>query len=122
MSHSKNPGSSSVSGGGNWRRRPVENQRGIPKFCRCGEEAVIKTSGTVKNPGRLFYCCPNGTNSICSLGLTNALSKRLRILRFCYRLKAELSEVKDDVVALEKKLEHRKVMTDMMRKAWCAIL
>ncbi|KAG2298671.1 hypothetical protein Bca52824_035143 [Brassica carinata] len=45
-----------------------------------------------------------------------------RSSHFPQRLKAELSEVKDDVVALEKKLEHRKVMTDMMRKAWCAIL
>ncbi|CAE5959302.1 unnamed protein product [Arabidopsis arenosa] len=34
---------------------------GIPKQCSCGKFAVIKTSNTVKNPGRLFYCCPSGS-------------------------------------------------------------
>ncbi|CAE5976049.1 unnamed protein product [Arabidopsis arenosa] len=34
---------------------------GIPKQCSCDKFAVIKTSNTVKNPGRLFYCCPNGS-------------------------------------------------------------
>ncbi|CAN6846881.1 unnamed protein product [Brassica oleracea] len=46
---------------GSWCRRRGDRERGIPKHCRCGEKAVIKTSDTVKNPGRLFYCCPNGS-------------------------------------------------------------
>nr|VDD17982.1 unnamed protein product [Brassica rapa] len=61
MSTSMNPSSSTVSGGRNGGSRRREKQRGLPKFCRCGEEATIKTSGTAKNPGRLFYCCPNGS-------------------------------------------------------------
>nr|VDD56320.1 unnamed protein product [Brassica oleracea] len=65
MSTSANPSSSTVSGSGrNGGRRRQERQRGIPKFCRCGEEATIKTSGTAKNPGRLFYCCPNGSEGV----------------------------------------------------------
>ncbi|XP_019089529.1 PREDICTED: uncharacterized protein At4g04775-like [Camelina sativa] len=35
-----------------------ERGRGIPKKCRCGENAFLRTSKTVKNPGRLFYACP----------------------------------------------------------------
>ncbi|ESQ52492.1 hypothetical protein EUTSA_v10017745mg [Eutrema salsugineum] len=33
--------------------------RGFPKRCRCGETVVMKTSGTAKNPGRLFHACPH---------------------------------------------------------------
>nr|VDD30517.1 unnamed protein product [Brassica oleracea] len=40
------------------RTRRAERGRGIPRYCRCGEGPVIRTSGTAKNPGRLFYCCP----------------------------------------------------------------
>ncbi|CAH8256586.1 unnamed protein product [Arabidopsis lyrata] len=35
--------------------------RGIPRQCKCGQFSVIKTSNTLKNPGRLFHCCPNGS-------------------------------------------------------------
>lgn len=35
-----------------------EQGRGIPKICRCGEAVSMKTSKTVKNPGRLFHACP----------------------------------------------------------------
>ncbi|CAG7898835.1 unnamed protein product [Brassica rapa] len=96
MSTQTKGSSSSAPGGTRSRRRRVEKPRGIPQFCRCGEEAVIRTSGTAKNPGRLFYCCPNGseennpliervillhismfrTNSIFSHGLTNVWWKR----------------------------------------------
>ncbi|KAF8091031.1 hypothetical protein N665_0458s0031 [Sinapis alba] len=59
MSSSSNTMSSSRSG--NWRRRGGQKERGMPKSCRCGEASTIKTSGTAKNPGRLFHCCPNGS-------------------------------------------------------------
>ncbi|XP_010445160.1 PREDICTED: uncharacterized protein At4g04775-like [Camelina sativa] len=36
--------------------------RGIPRKCRCGRFSVMKTSNTMKNPGRLFHCCPNGSD------------------------------------------------------------
>lgn len=49
---------------GNWRRRRGRRERGFPKFCRCGEEAVIKTSRTENNPGRLFHCCPYGSEEV----------------------------------------------------------
>ncbi|CAE6248830.1 unnamed protein product [Arabidopsis arenosa] len=34
--------------------------RGIPSRCRCGEDVVLRTSKTIKNPGRLFYACRYG--------------------------------------------------------------
>ncbi|XP_010485151.1 PREDICTED: uncharacterized protein At4g04775-like [Camelina sativa] len=40
-------------------------ERGIPRKCRCGAVSVIKTSETLKNPGRLFYCCPYGSKENC---------------------------------------------------------
>ncbi|XP_019097454.1 PREDICTED: uncharacterized protein At4g04775-like [Camelina sativa] len=36
--------------------------RGIPRKCRCGRFSVMRTSNTMKNPGRLFHCCPNGSD------------------------------------------------------------
>ncbi|XP_020869481.1 uncharacterized protein At1g43920, Chloroplastic-like [Arabidopsis lyrata subsp. lyrata] len=53
--------SSSYSSGmnGSFNRRGAE--RGLPKKCRCGAESVIKTADTLKNPGRLFHCCPYGS-------------------------------------------------------------
>ncbi|ESQ45465.1 hypothetical protein EUTSA_v10011039mg [Eutrema salsugineum] len=38
-------------------------QKGMPNACRCGESSLIKTSGTSKNPGRLFHCCPKGSEN-----------------------------------------------------------
>ncbi|KAL0680392.1 hypothetical protein Bca4012_008374 [Brassica carinata] len=44
----------------NWRRERIE--RGFPSACKkCGAGAVIFTSKTTKNPGRLFHGCPNGS-------------------------------------------------------------
>ncbi|WZZ33954.1 hypothetical protein YC2023_017355 [Brassica napus] len=46
----------------NLSRRRVEKERGFPSFCKkCGEAAKIFTSKTIKNPGRLFHGCPNGS-------------------------------------------------------------
>ncbi|KAF3588066.1 hypothetical protein F2Q69_00028808 [Brassica cretica] len=64
MSNQTKGSSSSAPGGARSRRRRGEKQRGIPQLCRCGEEAVIRTSGTTKNPGRLFYCCPKGSEEV----------------------------------------------------------
>ncbi|KAG2297969.1 hypothetical protein Bca52824_034441 [Brassica carinata] len=46
----------------NLSHRRAERQRGFPTFCRkCGETAEIFTSRTLKNLGRLFHGCPNGS-------------------------------------------------------------
>ncbi|XP_056841703.1 uncharacterized protein At1g43920, Chloroplastic-like [Raphanus sativus] len=37
------------------------NERGIPTRCNCGKAVDRFTSNTVKNPGRLFHCCPMGS-------------------------------------------------------------
>ncbi|KAL0701734.1 hypothetical protein Bca4012_057856 [Brassica carinata] len=126
MSHSENPSSSSISGGGNGRRSRVERQRGIPKFCRCGEEATIKTSGTLKNPGRLFYCCPNGSegdkNHLFTWTDERVVEDVEDLKCMVTDLKAELSEVRADVVGLEKQLEHSKAMIGLARNGCCSIL
>ena len=46
----------------NFKRRGVE--RGLPIKCRCGAGFVVKTSETMKNPGRLFHCCPYGSKVV----------------------------------------------------------
>ncbi|XP_013633063.1 PREDICTED: uncharacterized protein At4g04775-like [Brassica oleracea var. oleracea] len=63
MSSSSNPNSSyGTAMSQSFSRRRVERERGFPAFCRkCGEAAVIFTSKTLKNPGRLFHGCPNGS-------------------------------------------------------------
>ncbi|XP_018487745.2 uncharacterized protein LOC108858292 [Raphanus sativus] len=63
MSSSSNPNSSYATAmSANWSRRRAERQRGFPTICRkCGEEAEIFTSKTLKNPGRLFHGCPNSS-------------------------------------------------------------
>jgi len=40
----------------------VDRLGGIPMFCPCDEEVVMKTSATPRNPGRLFYACPLGSS------------------------------------------------------------
>ena len=47
---------------GSFKQREVE--RGIPRKCRCGAGSVIKTADTLKNPGRLFHCCPYGSKEV----------------------------------------------------------
>lgn len=82
MSSFANSSSSSVSDGGNWRHRGRNRQRGMPKTCRCGEEAVIKTSGMAKNLGGSFivvHMDPKRTSTIFSNGQTRVWWKRLRI-------------------------------------------
>ncbi|CAN7084849.1 unnamed protein product [Brassica oleracea var. botrytis] len=86
MSSFANSSSSPVSGGGNWRHRGRNRQRGVPKTCRCGEEAVIKTSGTAKNLGGssiVVHMDPKRTSTIFSNGQTRVWWKRLRILMLC---------------------------------------
>ncbi|KAL0723144.1 hypothetical protein Bca4012_037743 [Brassica carinata] len=39
----------------------LAKQRGIPRSCNCGEVVSCFTSRTVRNPGRLFHCCPMGS-------------------------------------------------------------
>ncbi|WZZ58139.1 hypothetical protein YC2023_058246 [Brassica napus] len=42
-------------------RYQLAKQRGILTRCNCGEAVSRFTSKTVKNPGRLFHCCPMGS-------------------------------------------------------------
>ncbi|XP_018474103.2 uncharacterized protein At4g04775-like [Raphanus sativus] len=39
----------------------VAKDHGIPTRCKCGEAVSCYTSRTVRNPGRLFHCCPMGS-------------------------------------------------------------
>ncbi|KAF8099308.1 hypothetical protein N665_0246s0010 [Sinapis alba] len=98
--------------GGKGRCRRGDKDRGIPKFCKCGEEAVIKTSGTSKNPGRLFYCCPNGYEGIYDLKCKVS------------HVKGEMSELKADMVGLEKLVKDTKISLEGLngRKGVCFIL
>ncbi|CAH8313235.1 unnamed protein product [Eruca vesicaria subsp. sativa] len=57
MNLSKSSSSSQIANS-SCRNRVAERSRGIPRHCRCGERVVLRTSCTVKNPGRLFYCSP----------------------------------------------------------------
>ncbi|KAL0802877.1 hypothetical protein Bca101_058053 [Brassica carinata] len=40
--------------------RHLNTERGMPKECWCGQPAELFTSGSVTNPGRLYYCCARG--------------------------------------------------------------
>ncbi|XP_024014828.1 uncharacterized protein At4g04775-like [Eutrema salsugineum] len=61
---SKQKASSANSGFSVSKRRGVGvGDRGFPIGCRCGEYLVIRTSGTTKNPGQLFHCCPQGSEA-----------------------------------------------------------
>ncbi|KAH0852556.1 hypothetical protein HID58_093939, partial [Brassica napus] len=42
-------------------RDRLAKQRGIPTRCNCGEAVNRFTSKTIQNPGRLFHCCPLGS-------------------------------------------------------------
>ncbi|KAL1220686.1 hypothetical protein V5N11_007455 [Cardamine amara subsp. amara] len=53
-------GSSGISSG--CRGRGGESEKGIPRKCRCGANSMIQTSNTLKNPGRIFYCCLFGSH------------------------------------------------------------
>ncbi|CAN7097840.1 unnamed protein product, partial [Brassica rapa subsp. narinosa] len=115
-------------GGTRSRRRRVEKPRGIPQFCRCGEEAVIRTSGTAKNPGRLFYCCPNGSEED-KFHLFTWTDER--VVEEVEDLKCEVSELKADISnvraelsSITKDSERTKLMVELARdrKCCCAIL
>ncbi|RIA04676.1 hypothetical protein BRARA_K01066, partial [Brassica rapa] len=132
MSHSMNPSSSSVSGGGNWRRRRGGRERGIPKYCRCGEEMVIRTSGTAKNPGRLFHCCPNGSEGdkfhVFTWTDERVVEEIEDLKSIMSDAKGEMSELRAQVVGLEKQLERSKLMIELERdtkgslKGCCVVL
>uniref|UniRef100_A0A0D3C404 GRF-type domain-containing protein n=1 Tax=Brassica oleracea var. oleracea TaxID=109376 RepID=A0A0D3C404_BRAOL len=51
---------SSVNSSSTTRDR-LTKQRGIPTRCNCGEAVNRFTSKTIQNPGRLFHCCPLGS-------------------------------------------------------------
>ncbi|KAF8100724.1 hypothetical protein N665_0218s0062 [Sinapis alba] len=108
--------SSSVSGnlgGDKGKVRRGDKGRGIPKFCKCGEEVVIKTSGTAKNPGRLFYFCPNGYDGDKQHLFTwtdERLVEEIEDLQCeASNVKGEVSELKADMVGLEKLVEGTKL-------------
>ncbi|KAF3609341.1 hypothetical protein DY000_02047851, partial [Brassica cretica] len=105
-----------------------EKQRGIPQFCRCVEEAVIRTSGTTKNPGRLFYCCPKGSEEDKFHLFTwtdERVVEELEDLKceVC-ELKADISDVRAELSTIRKESERIKLMVELARdrKCCCAIL
>ncbi|XP_018474301.1 uncharacterized protein At4g04775-like [Raphanus sativus] len=112
MSSLENPSSSSVSGGGNWRHRGGNRQRGMPKACRCGEEAVIRTSGTVKNPGRLFHCCPYGSEEdkyhLFKWTDESMVEEIKDLIVMLSDVKGDITNLRGEVVGLEKELEEMK--------------
>ncbi|KAF8105998.1 hypothetical protein N665_0149s0028 [Sinapis alba] len=119
---------SSSSGPGSWRRRRGDRERGIPNFCSCGEEAVIKTSGTAKNPGRLFYCCPNGSEGD-KFHLFTWTDERVvedieDLKSLGSELKGAMGVVRSDIVCLEKQIQHTKLMLEssINKRSCCCIL
>ncbi|KAH0879524.1 LOW QUALITY PROTEIN: hypothetical protein HID58_066918 [Brassica napus] len=108
---------------------------------------VVKkqTSGTTKNPGRLFYCCPKGTEE------NNPLIERVTLLHISMfqdkfhlftwtdervveevedlkcevcELKADISDVRAELSTIRKESERIKLMVELARdrKCCCAIL
>ncbi|KAG2266102.1 hypothetical protein Bca4012_076457 [Brassica carinata] len=116
MSQSVKASSSSTSGGGSWRHRRGERERGFPKFCRCGEEAVIKTSGTTKNPGRLFHCCPYGSEEYKSRLFSwtdECMVEEIYDLKeMASDLKGEISELRGEMGGLQNDIERGKMMIE----------
>ncbi|KAG7640688.1 MULE transposase domain [Arabidopsis suecica] len=76
--------------------------RGIPSRCRCGEDVVLRTSKTVKNPRRLFYACRCGEEN--GRGhLFRLTDEVLRITSFTSRTQTEtdtMAAVVDEQVQL----------------------
>ncbi|KAF8093390.1 hypothetical protein N665_0383s0022 [Sinapis alba] len=131
----------SVPAGCTWRRRRGERDREIPKFCWCREKSVIKTLETAKNPGGLFYSCPNGSEGI--LIITNLsnwfifLNDKFYLFTWTNEcvveemedLQSSVSELKRDmlnlrseIVVLVKKIEQCKVMVGKNMNGCYAIL
>ena len=54
---------SSVNSSSTTRDR-LAKQWGIPTRCNCGEAVNRFTSKTIQNPGRLFHCCPLGSQKV----------------------------------------------------------
>ncbi|CAF1933628.1 unnamed protein product [Brassica oleracea] len=134
MSNQTKGSSSSAPDGARSRRRRGEKQRGIPQFCRCVEEAVIRTSGTTKNPGRLFYYCPKGSEE------NNPLIERVTLLHISMfqdkfhlftwtdervveevedlkcevcELNADISDVRAELSTIKKESERIKLMVEL---------
>ncbi|RIA05026.1 hypothetical protein BRARA_K00631, partial [Brassica rapa] len=100
--------------------------RGIPKFCRCGEEAMIQTSGTAKNPGRLFYCCPHGSEGDKFHLFTwtdECVVEEIEDLKSMMSdVKREKSDLRVEVVELQKELEQIKLSLERDRNGYCCFL
>ncbi|KAF8095008.1 hypothetical protein N665_0346s0005, partial [Sinapis alba] len=86
----------------------------------CGEKAVIKTSGTAKNPGRLFYCCPHGSEEDkyhlfkwTDMCMVEEIKDLIVMLT---DVKGDISNLRGEVVGLEKELEGmKKVIAEQER-------
>ncbi|KAF8109039.1 hypothetical protein N665_0104s0343 [Sinapis alba] len=126
MANLSKSSSSSSSAGRSWRRRQGERARGIPKFCWCGEESVLKTSGTAKTPGRLFYSCPNcsdGDKSHLFTWTDECVVEEVVDLKCSVsELKTEMSDLRSGILLLERKTDLCKVMAEKNKKWCCAIL
>ncbi|CAH8389274.1 unnamed protein product [Eruca vesicaria subsp. sativa] len=119
---------SSKSGSGSWVRRRGRRARGFPKYCQCGEEVVIKTSRTVKNPGRLFHCCPYGSEEDKSHLFSwtdECMVEEIEDLKSTVTdVKAEISEIKSEFLSLEKQLQrpHEMIQSDIDSKCCCLVM
>ncbi|KAL0741773.1 hypothetical protein Bca4012_083286 [Brassica carinata] len=109
------------------RTRRGGRGRGISRYCRCGE-AVIRTSGTAKNPGRLFYCCPHGSEGDKYHLFTwtdERIVEEVEDLKVVLRdVQDEVSDLRCEIVRVATQLDQNKAMLEMSAKGGgcCGIL
>nr|VDC66004.1 unnamed protein product [Brassica rapa] len=128
MLQSGKASSSSTSGGVSSRRRRRARERGFPTFCRCGEEAVIKTSGTAKNPGRLFHCCPYGSEEdkshLFSWTDECMVEEIYDLKEMVTHLKGDIADLRGEIGGLQKDIERGKMLIEsqMNMRGCCVVL
>ncbi|CAH8363766.1 unnamed protein product [Eruca vesicaria subsp. sativa] len=133
--------------GGSSKRRRGRRDKAFPKYCRCGAEAVIKTSGTVKNSGRLFHCCPYGSEEPSVFLLTSmeagvsfdcaekkshlftwtdeCMVEEIEDLKdFVSDVKGEISILRGEIDGLEKELERSKlkIQSEIKGNGCCVLM
>ncbi|KAF3592548.1 hypothetical protein DY000_02022610 [Brassica cretica] len=108
MSQSVKASSSSTSGGGSWRRRRGARERGFPKFCRCGEEAVIKPPEQLRTLEGFSI-----DNSHLFSWTDECMVEEIYYLKeMASDLKGEISELRGEMGGLQKDIERGKMMIE----------
>ncbi|KAI7746910.1 hypothetical protein M8C21_018572 [Ambrosia artemisiifolia] len=73
-----------------------------PIYCRCGREAIVRTSWTSKNPGRRFYSCPIKASQcggfLCWVEPDNVIAG---LLRSKNELEGSITELQGSISELE---------------------